>query len=464
MNLLYRRVTYITFIIIFLILAPLIVLYAQGYRFNLKRGKIQKTGILIVSSAPRAAAIYLNGKLVEKKDTPARIERLLPGDYEIKLTKNGYHDWNKKLPIYDNGTTFAEKIILWKNTLPIPLAAQNIVDWQLSPDGKKIIFINNREEINLLNLENDEIRQIKKLDGDNELKIIAWSNSSRKIIIEAKNNQPPLRKFYVFEVEKSDSEPAVLNANILPAIEQNLKWDWQSDNTIYSLNSQGLWQMDLFRKKYKLLLRATSTQDFLIAGNEAYLYKNKSIYRQPLGDYLSAENASAALNINLGKIASPVLIAENIRCDDCSFINKSADKLFLFGSSSQNLFIVDPQNKNSIIKTSAKDISWLNKNIALFYNDWEIWIYDLNKKEPELITRLGQPITKVVWHPEGKHIIFATSENISVIELDNRELRNAVTLTAIKDIKNLEVNGNGRDLYFTGKLGEQENIFKLNIR
>ena len=463
MNLLYRRITYITFIIIFLILAPLIVLYTQGYRFNLKRGKIQKTGILIVSSAPRAAAIYLNGKLVEKKDTPARIERLLPGDYEIKLTKEGYHDWNKKLPIYDNGTTFAEKIILWKNNLPIPLAAQNIVDWQLSPDGEKIIFINNRKEINLLNLENDKIRQIKKLDDD-EIKIIAWSNSSRKIIIEAKNNQPPLRKFYVFEVEKSDGEPMVLNASILPAIEQNLKWDLQSDNTIYSLNSRGLWQMDLFKKKYKLLLNATSTQDFLIVGDRAYFYQNKSIYRQALGDYLSAENASAALNINFGKVASPVLIAENIRCDDCSFINKSADKLFLFGPSSQNLFIVDPQNKNPIFKTWAKDISWLNKDMALFYNDWEIWLYDLNKKEPELITRLGQPIMGARWHALGKHIFFSTNENINVIELDNRELRSAVTLTAIKDIKNLEINRDGRDLYFTGKLGEQENIFKLNIR
>ena len=52
-----RRTIYILFIVIFLIAAPLVVLYSEGYRYNLKRGKIQKTGILIISSLPKKADI-----------------------------------------------------------------------------------------------------------------------------------------------------------------------------------------------------------------------------------------------------------------------------------------------------------------------------------------------------------------------------------------------------------------------
>ena len=59
-----RRMVYASFIIIFSILTPIIILYTQGYRYNFKRGRVQKTGILIISSIPKKADVYLNNKLV----------------------------------------------------------------------------------------------------------------------------------------------------------------------------------------------------------------------------------------------------------------------------------------------------------------------------------------------------------------------------------------------------------------
>src|SRR3989338_2860476 len=71
-NLAWRRAVYVFFIIVFLIVTPLVVLYSQGYRYNFKRGKVQKTGILIISSIPKSADIYLNNQLVTQNQTPAR--------------------------------------------------------------------------------------------------------------------------------------------------------------------------------------------------------------------------------------------------------------------------------------------------------------------------------------------------------------------------------------------------------
>ena len=151
-NLAWRRAVYVFFIIVFLIVTPLIVLYSQGYRYNFKRGKVQKTGILIISSIPKSADIYLNNQLVTQDQTPARLEKLLPADYEIKLAKEGYHNWTKKLQLNENSTTFAEDVILWKNNWPIQLAPNNIIEWLASPDWQKAVFITPDRKIMALDL------------------------------------------------------------------------------------------------------------------------------------------------------------------------------------------------------------------------------------------------------------------------------------------------------------------------
>ena len=83
MTLPFRRIVYIAFIIIFLIITPIIILYTAGYRYNFQKHRIQKTGILILKSNPAGASIYLNGEL-KKEKTQARIANLLPDDYNLK--------------------------------------------------------------------------------------------------------------------------------------------------------------------------------------------------------------------------------------------------------------------------------------------------------------------------------------------------------------------------------------------
>ena len=53
MNLKHRRILYISFILIFIILVPITIFYAAGYRYNFKQNKIEKTGILYIDSKPK---------------------------------------------------------------------------------------------------------------------------------------------------------------------------------------------------------------------------------------------------------------------------------------------------------------------------------------------------------------------------------------------------------------------------
>jgi len=62
------------------------------------------TGQLSIDSKPRDAKIYLNGALIESK-TPTTIKNLIPGRYEIKVSRSNYGIAKKRVYISENETT-----------------------------------------------------------------------------------------------------------------------------------------------------------------------------------------------------------------------------------------------------------------------------------------------------------------------------------------------------------------------
>jgi len=112
----------IAFIALFLVTAPVVVLYTAGYRWNEKKVRLEKVGLIFLRSRPSYAEIFLDGKLRSER-TPARLRNLLPSAYDVKVTKKGYGTWEKNLTVGSALTTFAEGIVLWKQSLPQKPAA-----------------------------------------------------------------------------------------------------------------------------------------------------------------------------------------------------------------------------------------------------------------------------------------------------------------------------------------------------
>jgi hypothetical protein len=186
MTLPFRRIVYIAFIIIFLIITPIIILYTAGYRYNFQKHRIQKTGILILKSNPAGASIYLNDEL-KKEKTQARIANLLPDDYNIKIEKENFYPWQKTLPVESRLTTFAENITLFEKNLPVEVVETNSELFDLSPDKIKIVYLDKKEtgdEVWLLNFKNLKKTLIYRISkGSGEIVNLEWSNDSQKILI-----------------------------------------------------------------------------------------------------------------------------------------------------------------------------------------------------------------------------------------------------------------------------------------
>ncbi|PIP51559.1 hypothetical protein COT76_01055 [Candidatus Berkelbacteria bacterium CG10_big_fil_rev_8_21_14_0_10_33_10] len=80
--------------IIFIGASFLIAVDASGYVINWQNMTFEKTGLISVSTNPKDAKIYLSGKLL-KELTPARLTKLPPNWYDLKISYTDYQDWEK---------------------------------------------------------------------------------------------------------------------------------------------------------------------------------------------------------------------------------------------------------------------------------------------------------------------------------------------------------------------------------
>ena len=81
---------------LFVAILILVITYARGYRLDVKKKLVTATGIIAISSSPKAAKVYVNGEL--KGVTDINIT-LPPGKYTIEVKKDGYMDWKKNISL-----------------------------------------------------------------------------------------------------------------------------------------------------------------------------------------------------------------------------------------------------------------------------------------------------------------------------------------------------------------------------
>lgn len=110
--------------IIFVVAFVLIVGYARGYRLNFGKQEVTSTGILVATSSPDAAKIYINGALYGVTNSNITLP---PGDYHVELKKEGYSTWATDLKLKGELVMRADGILFPQNPSLSPLTSLGIV-------------------------------------------------------------------------------------------------------------------------------------------------------------------------------------------------------------------------------------------------------------------------------------------------------------------------------------------------
>ncbi len=113
-----RRVYATTFFVLFLIVLPIVGLYASGYR--LSGFSLVSTGGIYVTVPTSGVTLSLNGQELERSNIFSKaffFNNLTPGSYVIQATSDEYYPWSKNL--------FVESGFV--SDVPVPAIAQPLV-------------------------------------------------------------------------------------------------------------------------------------------------------------------------------------------------------------------------------------------------------------------------------------------------------------------------------------------------
>ena len=160
-----RLIFFAVLITIFFLLAPQIVLYSLGYRFDFEEKRLVNTGGLYLRVWPQRAEVFIDNRFIKKTGILTNailIQNLLPKKHEILIKREGYHFWKKTLEIKEKEVVRAENIILIKENPVFDILGENIEEFPSFLNGE--------------NLEKDE-RNLPVLNG-----LIAYEVSEDNII------------------------------------------------------------------------------------------------------------------------------------------------------------------------------------------------------------------------------------------------------------------------------------------
>ncbi len=107
-----KRVTISGILILTFILigTAIAVLYARGYRFNNQNMKfIEGTGILVATSKPDGARVFINDHLSTATNNTINLS---PGNYEVRIERDGYFSWKKQIIIKKETVSEAYALLL----------------------------------------------------------------------------------------------------------------------------------------------------------------------------------------------------------------------------------------------------------------------------------------------------------------------------------------------------------------
>jgi hypothetical protein len=103
-----RRWLYSLFILLFLIISPLVIAYALGYRLDTTGWKVTKVGALYIKSYPAGAKIIVNDKVTKRK-TPSQVINIPVGANTFTVEKDSYQPWTKTMNVVAGDTTFIQQ-------------------------------------------------------------------------------------------------------------------------------------------------------------------------------------------------------------------------------------------------------------------------------------------------------------------------------------------------------------------
>ena len=137
-----RILLFVTSIILVPLVTYFVILFARGYRLNWQRKQLSPTGLLVATSVPDGAQIYINGQLSSATNTTIN---LAPATYKVEIKKDGFSPWSKLLKVEAEIVTRATATLFPSVPSFKAITTGGAANPILSQDSTKITFTSGKK-------------------------------------------------------------------------------------------------------------------------------------------------------------------------------------------------------------------------------------------------------------------------------------------------------------------------------
>lgn len=432
----HRRIMPWIFILAFLIIAPTVVFYTSGYRWNPKKGRVERSSTVIIDSIPAGADVAIDGRPTEEK-TPVTIQNMAPGIHRLLVSKPGYHPWEKSLDVRPELVTFANSIQLWKEEEPslgFPEPSRSI---SVSPDERFLLrFIDVTSTTALVtNLSSLETTRIAFSTAIPLPLQASWSDSNRFILLEprrsglsswlldVRNEHVPLElphgryRWEGTRLVGNDGKNLIELRTPQMSIQKTILGSGIADRT----DEAELRSSTETSALIYVLLDKPDRGLILPPGNWQFWSKTRAFVMLRDGDtWLAIQDR--AINPEYHAVKGDMLRAP------------PASSLFRITAQKQDQFII--------------------------VNGGELWNWN-PLQEPELLLRQSENIVDAAWHHEGNDVFYTTAHGVFALNLDPRDGHIITPLAEFDEITDLAaING---QLQIAGTKNAEVGVWTLPV-
>jgi hypothetical protein len=229
----------------------LLVSYGQGRSYDFKTHKFVSNGLLILGTTPSGARLTIGDKLT-RRTTPYRSTYRV-GQYDIKLTKDGYRPWSKRVNIVASEVVNLALIImvpekLQKETVASALDVSSIV---ASSDHKHVAAITAGEKPGLWRLTADRATAEKiYTPGDGQqIQSGTLSRDGSRALLKVQYPDG-VRQLYI---DMGNGNVQDLSSDFKVALD-DVRFSFSDSNRLYWLSGDGLRRIDVNSKTLSAVL------------------------------------------------------------------------------------------------------------------------------------------------------------------------------------------------------------------
>ncbi|GMX58818.1 MAG: hypothetical protein MCSN_4720 [Candidatus Microsyncoccus archaeolyticus] len=407
-KLLIKKIAFFSLVSVFLIVAPFLILDAQGYGFDFKKREFVKLGGISIKSIIPDVNVFINNEYKNKTAPFSKdllIQKLIPEEYNIRVEKENYHSWSKTLRVEGQKVTKAENIYLFPENNPINQYKDNINNFFLSKNKQNIVYLTNNQEIIYNN--STILKETESKKYFSSIEDIKFFPDLKNILIKGKNLQNKTTYYYL-----SLDTLILNNLNFLESANNF----YLKENSIVYQNKNNIIEYSLSTKKSPVL--RTSVDVFAMENDTIYSVENNIL-------------------IKIDNKKETILSEKEITIIDYSLLITSG-KIFAQDASSLYLFNENKKEFEFFLKT--KDISYdVLPDKIIFNTGSELWLLLLKdfetpffKKSGSLIflSRFSSEIKNLAWFNDD-YFFYSINKNVFVSEIDNRDNINTFQLSPL---------------------------------